>query len=88
MSAFKPREVKVGNNPPLRQAAVKAAKPRERCKGGKNCSCNDYPRRMQAFFDQASPQAILTLFQMLDHEKATSKMLRTKLNNRRRGDPE
>jgi hypothetical protein len=44
----------------LMQAASAAVKPRERC-AGKTCSCSDYPRRMAAFHELATPQRILQM---------------------------
>jgi hypothetical protein len=45
---------------PLRAAAIEALKPRERC-NGKTCSCNEYPKRMKAFHDLATPERVLEL---------------------------
>ena len=44
----------------LTELAIEANKPRVPC-ASKTCSCNDYPKRMQAFWDAATPEVILRI---------------------------
>jgi hypothetical protein len=45
----------------LQELASEAAKPRVRCGSKKSCSCSDYPKRMAAFHEAATPQRILQM---------------------------
>jgi hypothetical protein len=49
------------NKDELKARALEALGKRERCGSKKSCSCNDYPKRMHAFREIATPKAVVEL---------------------------